>query len=227
MEFQMRNKTFISSMVGIAAAVAVAGSANAGVVDPFTTNQAFGTDSSTGFVNITGGLFNQRNATRTAWAGGTGVSQPNNNVAFTMRKAVFGGVALSYQNSGGSSNDLSLITEMSIALSALNLSNGATGVSFFWQAIDMIGNSMYASQNLSSNGTSTFDFAAATKDVGFDLTNVTTLQLSVSQLGGPTSGSTVSVSGTLSNFSYTAVPAPGALALLGAAGLVGARRRRA
>ena len=29
MDFQMRNKTFISSMVGIAAAVAVAGAANA------------------------------------------------------------------------------------------------------------------------------------------------------------------------------------------------------
>jgi hypothetical protein len=55
---------------------------------------------------------------------------------------------------------------------------------------------------------------------------VTNLEVSVSQLGGPTSGSTVSVSGTLSNFSYTAVPAPGALALLGAAGLVGSRRRR-
>jgi hypothetical protein len=85
---------------------------------------------------------------------------------------------------------------------------------------------MYASQDLFSNGTSTFDFAAATKDLGFDQTKVMTLQLSVSQLGGPTSGSTVSVSGTLSNFSYTAVPAPGALALLGAAGLVGSRRRR-
>jgi MYXO-CTERM domain-containing protein len=32
MEFQMRNKTFISSMVGVAAAVAVAGSANAAIV---------------------------------------------------------------------------------------------------------------------------------------------------------------------------------------------------
>jgi hypothetical protein len=35
--------------------------------------------------------------------------------------------------------------------------------------------------------------------------------------------STASFSGTLSNFT---IPAPGALALLGAAGLVGARRRR-
>jgi len=227
MDFQMRNKTFISSMVGIAAAVAVAGSANAGVVDPFTTNQAFGTDSSTGFVNITGGLFNQRNATRTAWAGGTGVSQSNNNVAFTTNRDGLGAVTLSYRMAGGSSNDLSLITGMSIALSALNLSNGATGVNFFWLVTDVNATQMYASQDLFSNGTSTFDFAAATKDLGFDLTKVTNLEVSVSQLGGPTSGSTVSVSGTLSNFSYTAVPAPGALALLGAAGLFGARRRRA
>jgi hypothetical protein len=227
MEFQMRNKTFISSMVGVAAAVAVAGSANAGVVDPFTTNQSFGNDSSSGFVSITGGLFNERNAFKSASAGGAGVRASSNDVAFTTNRANFGLVGLTYQMAGGSSNDLSLITGMSIALSALNLSNGATGVSFYWQAIDVNSNSMYASQNLSSNGTSTFDFAAATKDVGFDLTNVTTLQLSVTQIGGPTSGSTISVSGTLSNFSYTAVPAPGALAILGAAGLVGARRRRA
>jgi MYXO-CTERM domain-containing protein len=226
MEFQMRNKTFISSMFGVAAAVAVAGSANAGVVDPFTTNQSFGNDSSSGFVSITGGLFNERNAFRSASAGGAGVRASSNDVAFTTNRANFGLVGLTYQMAGGSSNDLSLITGMSIALSALNLSNGATGVSFYWQAIDVNSNSMYASQNLSSNGTSTFDFAAATKDVGFDLTNVTTLQLSVTQIGGPTSGSTISVSGTLSNFSYTAVPAPGALALLGVAGLVGARRRR-
>jgi len=32
---------------------------------------------------------------------------------------------------------------------------------------------------------------------------------------------------TATNFQMTAVPAPGALALLGAAGIVGARRRRA
>jgi hypothetical protein len=37
MEFQMRNKTFISSMVGIAAAAAVAGSASAGYWDAFST----------------------------------------------------------------------------------------------------------------------------------------------------------------------------------------------
>jgi hypothetical protein len=192
-------------------------------VDPFTTNQAFGNDSEIGWVSITGGLFNQRNATRFN-AGGTGVGASN--VAFTTNRAGSGYVNLSYRMAGGSSNDLSLITGMSIALSALNLSNGATGLNFSWLVTDVNSKQMYASQDLFSNGTSTFDFAAATKDLGFDLTKVTNLDVIVSQLGGPTSGSTVSVSGTLSNFSYTAVPAPGALALLGAAGLAGARRRR-
>jgi uncharacterized protein (TIGR03382 family) len=51
--------------------------------------------------------------------------------------------------------------------------------------------------------------------------------MTVSQLGGPTTGSNVSVSGTLSNFSYTAVPAPGAAALVGMAGLITGRRRKA
>ncbi len=220
-----------SSMIASMAAVVVAGSANAGiapnVVDPFTTNQAFGTDSANGFVSITGGLFNERNAFRSIRAGGTGVSgAPANNVGFTTNRDGAGFVTLSYRMADGTSKDLSLITGMSIALSALNLSNQATGVSFFWQAIDVNSNSMTASQDLFSNGTSTFDFAAATMGLGFDLTKVTNLEVTVSQIGGPTTGSNISVSGTLSNFSYTAVPAPGALALLGAAGLVGSRRRR-
>jgi hypothetical protein len=173
------SSTFIS---GAVAAVAVAGSANAGiapnVVDPFTTTQAFGNDSSTGFVSITGGLFNERNATRTLWAGGTGVSQSNNNVAFTTNRDGIGAVILSYRMAGGSSNDLSLLTGMSIALSALNLNvsggtgTAATGLSFSWLVTDVNSKQMYADQNLFSNGTSTFDFAAATKDLGFDLTKV-------------------------------------------------------
>jgi hypothetical protein len=228
----MRSNLFSLGMCSAVAAAAVAGSANAGiapnVVDPFTTAQSFSTDSLTGWVSITGGLFNERNAIRSTRAGGTGVSgAPTNNVGFTTNRDATGSVTLSYRMAGGSSKDLSLITGMSIALSALNLSNGATGVSFFWQAIDVNNSSMTASQDLFSNGTSTFDFAAATMDLGFDLTKVTNLEVSVSQIGGPTTGSNISVSGTLSNFSYTAVPAPGAAALVGMAGLIAARRRKA
>ena len=228
----MRNKTFISSMVGVAAAVAVAGSANAGVVDQFTTAQSFGTNSS--YTTISGSIFEERNARRSNNAGGTGVSATNNNVAFTFARG--GGsassVVLNYQMSGAAATDLSSIAEMSIVLSnlVLNVAGGtaATGVKIDWSLMDSSGNTLFASDTRSTNGTSIFNFASASFDDGFDLTQVEMLSLRVTQVGGSTSGtySNTSSTGTLSNFSYTAVPAPGALALLGAAGLVGARRRR-
>jgi MYXO-CTERM domain-containing protein len=217
-------------MCSAVAAVAVAGSAGAGVVDPFTTTQSFSGASTNSFTNITGGLFGQREARRVNVAGGDGVNGTSNNVAFTLARAGTSPstAALNYRNSSGTQN-LSSLAGMSIALSdlVLNLNTpAATGVTFTWYLYDVADNEMSASQTLFANGTSVFDFAAATTDVGFDLTQVALLSVQVSQFGGSTSGSTVSVSGTLSNFSYTAVPAPGALALLGAAGLVGARRRR-
>jgi hypothetical protein len=214
------------------AAVAVAGSANAGVVDQFTTAQSFGTNSS--YTTISGSIFEERNARRSNNAGGTGVSATNNNVAFTFARG--GGsassVVLNYQMSGAAATDLSSIAEMSIVLSnlVLNVAGGtaATGVKIDWSLMDSSGNTLFASDTRSTNGTSIFNFASASFDDGFDLTQVEMLSLRVTQVGGSTSGtySNTSSTGTLSNFSYTAVPAPGALALLGAAGLVGARRRR-
>jgi hypothetical protein len=224
----------ISSTVisGAVAAVAVAGSANAGVVDQFTTAQSFGTNSS--YTTISGSIFEERNARRSNNAGGTGVSATNNNVAFTFARG--GGsassVVLNYQMSGAAATDLSSIAEMSIVLSnlVLNVAGGtaATGVKIDWSLMDSSGNTLFASDTRSTNGTSIFNFASASFDDGFDLTQVEMLSLRVTQVGGSTSGtySNTSSTGTLSNFSYTAVPAPGALALLGAAGLVGARRRR-
>jgi hypothetical protein len=141
-------------------------------------------------------------------------------------------VVLNYQMSGAAATDLSSIAEMSIVLSnlVLNVAGGtaATGVKIDWSLMDSSGNTLFASDTRSTNGTSIFNFASASFDDGFDLTQVEMLSLRVTQVGGSTSGtySNTSSTGTLSNFSYTAVPAPGALALLGAAGLVGARRRR-
>jgi hypothetical protein len=59
-------------------------------------------------------------------------------------------------------------------------------------------------------------------DTGFNLSQVATIQVMTAD---DTYGSTVNY--TMTNFSYGAVPAPGALALLGVSGLVAARRRRA
>jgi len=219
MEFQMRNKTFISSMVGVAAAVAVAGSANAGVVDPFTTAEPFSTNSGD-WLPISGALFNERDAVRTN--GSSGSIDNLGNLIFTAASGSTNFLGLNYQMSGGATKDLSSIAAMSIALSGLNKIGAATGITFSLYMADETEKFLTSNQALSANGVSTFNFASATVDAGFDLTKVKTMTLEITSVGGAGS-----VSGTLSNFSYTAVPAPGALALLGAAGLFGARRRRA
>ena len=221
-------------MVGVAAAVAVAGSANAGVVDAFaTTTQTFGS-SPTAYTNISlntpAPLFAERNARR--YNNGY-PSFGSGNVSFTFARGGNSASALilTYRDGASATKNLSSIAAMSIDLTALNLSvaggTAASGMKFGWSLTDVNGLLMETDQTLSSNGTSTFTFAAATIDDGFDLTQVSSLALTVSQVGGSTSGSysATSSSGTLSNFSF-AVPAPGAFALLGVAGLVGARRRR-
>ena len=223
-------------MTGAVAAVVSAGSANAGVVDAFaTTTQTFGT-SPTAYTNISGNtpapLFAERNARR--FNNGS-ASFGSGNVNFTFARggsSSASAVSLVYRDGASATKDLSSIAAMSIDLTQLNLSvvggTAATGMKFEWLLVDVNDLYMEAEQTLSSNGTSTFTFAAATIDEGFDLAQVSSLTLRVSQVGGSTSGtySAPSSSGTLSNFNFTAVPAPGAIALLGAAGLVGARRRR-
>ena len=212
----MRFNSLVPSMVGVAAAVAVAGSANAGVVDPFTTAEPFSTNSGD-WLPISGALFNERDAVRRGSSG----SIDNGNLIFTVASG-FNFLGLNYQMSGGATNDLSSIAAMSIALSGLNTSGAATGIAFNLYMADETEKFLSTIQTLSADGVSTFNFASATVDAGFDLTKVKTMTLEITSVGGAGS-----VSGTLSNFSYTAVPAPGALALLGAAGLFGARRRRA
>jgi hypothetical protein len=59
-------------------------------------------------------------------------------------------------------------------------------------------------------------------DAGFNLSQVTAIQVMTAD-----NEQTSTVNYTMTNFSYSAVPAPGALALLGVSGLVAARRRRA
>jgi hypothetical protein len=104
-------------MVGVAAAVAVAGSANAGVVDPFTTAEPFSTNSGN-WLPISGALFNERDAVRTN--GSSGSIDNLGNLIFTAASG-FNFLGLNYQMSGGATKDLSSIAEISIVLSDLVL----------------------------------------------------------------------------------------------------------
>ena len=78
------------------------------------------------------------------------------------------------------------------------------------------------SRNLTATGTYSF----AVSEFGgssFNPASVSAIVLTF-KMGNP---GVINASATLSDFNYTVVPAPGAVALLGAAGLVGGRRRKA
>ncbi len=254
----MRNKTFISSMVGIAAAAAVAGSANAAIVWSGVQNAS---------VSITPGGVSSLVMT----SNGSFQSDPEYSVTDAPLFVAYGSFGGGVYGSPTTYNQ--------IVLSGAN-DDGSNG-SFRFQ---VYGNLATASSNglrtvvnntfgTSINGLSgTLAYQGSSVGSGFALSNSTGLYNSYRLNGGSTgaaggqfnnstgyvgfrfttdagtswfygwakySGGANGASGTLVEWAYNdtaggaitagevPVPAPGALALLGAAGLVGARRRRA
>ena len=203
----MRNKTFISSMV---LSVVCVSAANAGVVDPFTNAEtAFAQNivPTVAPINVTGGLFNQRNVYRAN--GGSG-SVSGGFVNFVPRS-----FWMVYRQTTGTI-DLSGITSMSFDITA----SGTFEVQ--WVITDSTGIAIDHEIGVVSGSTTvTFNsFIGTGENLGF---NMASIQMMEVKFVDGSAGST----GQISNFNYTGVPAPGALALLGVAGLVGARRRRA
>jgi hypothetical protein len=251
MEFQMRNKTFISSMVGVAAAVAVAGSANAGFVDNFNrrlantptqldtitaTNTNAGVGVSKVNTGLTGTAFPKR-STGVQNAGSSATMTGDGSAAFVLGRAStgsesvnsgwWGGMYLNYANNGAFA-DLTGTTSFSI-----NVGSYTGGATNWALNVTMDFNSEFDSGSMDLtltnsdivNGVLTFNVANMTPNGTIDWAKVDGINLGVQRAEWGAANSTVSFS--LSNFQYNVVPAPGALALLGAAGLVGARRRRA
>ena len=196
----MRTQTFISSMV---LSVACVSAANAGVVDPFTKTQ---TTYNT-FTSITGGLFNQRQLIKSG--GGSG-SVASGSVNFVPNSANMPSFGLGYEQLDGSSINLSGIASISFDIIA-----GGGSYKLEWNITDSTGKA--AEMVVASVQTGTLTFLATNTDVGFNWASVTEMSV----VFGQGSSST----GVLSNFNYT-VPAPGAAALIGLAGLVASRRRR-
>ena len=221
----MRNKTFISSMVGIAAAVAVAGSANAAIttIDNFgvaITGQGNGSFTTQ---NTITGPFTVRSAYNTSGALGVGISSiagTGNGVASlsVARNAVLSskGASLFYMTG---SLDLSQL-DSGFSLTISNLVNAG----YARASVNVNGYTTSAYNTVSSNGVLTFSRASI--EAGMGTTNWAAItQLTVNFYGDGPGGSAGTSTFDVSNFQAT--PAPGALALLGVAGLVGARRRRA
>ena len=290
----MRNKTFISSMVGVAAAVAVAGSANASTVIDNFTNATSPSDSSLGpfgsgygglgafsntgqtgsgivgsrllYNNSSGGTVASTMSGNGQWravvtAGGQGsysdtqlISQYrfgsvldfSQGFSITGSGTASGGGTYSYQDidwdnydstawTGGSEGD----GDYTGAMVTINDTEAGYGIGIqlmmgadnsgvytgrMWCQFDM-----YGTQSLGNFTFTAADLAAAIAannvDGTIDLTHVNAIGVYQYAYSGDVAGI---ASGS---WDYTAtgfvVPAPGALALLGAAGLIGARRRRA
>ena len=221
----MRNKTFISSMVGIAAAVAVAGSANASLVfDSFQTavdtgvttaasQLKFALSPSWSTPNPVSGLTGDRHA----FALGYTASAPT-------RTFVGSGLAtFEVGQEGGANNVLQYNgTGANLTGYVFTLNVSATSGS---NAKLMFGLANSADSSVIESpliGTGTYIFSVSSFGGGFDVTSITAVVI-VLQTGLAGSGG---ASVTFDSFTY-AVPAPGALALLGVTGLVGGRRRRA
>jgi hypothetical protein len=251
MEFQMRNKTFISSMVGIAAAVAVAGSANAGFVDNFNRSLANSSQNTTTITviqsgpgnglfrnnaGLTGTAFPERKTT-THNLGSSATMTGNGSAAFVLGRATSGGASATNTAGFGAMNldysnnyaFIDLIGTTSFSINVGSYTGGATNwtlnVSMDSEFFSGGGMQLVLTNSAIVNGVLTFNVADMVQDGTINWAKVDGINLGVKRAEWGAANSTVGFS--LSNFQYNVVPAPGALALLGAAGLVGARRRRA
>jgi len=198
----MRNKTFISSMVGIAAAVAVAGSAaqagivwtnptNTGIYSSFNQNNLFNNDTEQSNLLSGANVFLAR--TRTVSGATASWTATTTTSGFSVGA-----------NSTEASYDVVSWRSFTVSESPLNVDLswiGSTGIYLYTQS----GGDLSQVQSfLSSSGSQAITLASGDYVI-------------ISNLGG---------TATPSSFNFS-VPAPGALALLGVAGIVGARRRRA
>ena len=230
----MRTQTFISSMVGVVAAAALAGSANAGVTIDSFTNSTLTQDRSS-----YGSIFNSRDAGSNTTSTTPTINTATNRLeANTVVDGVIGSVTTYWQNYEANGNVGPFINLSQLSTITFDVTSQAASVITF--GIQQ------------RNG----DFDSSGRTGGVTWTNVAVAQgiSSVTLTVGQNSGGVWSVSGTgtaalsnvsymsmrlgttgagavgfvgsIGNLQYNLVPAPGAFALLGAAGLVGARRRR-
>ena len=247
----MRTQTFISSMVGVVAAAAVAGSVNAAIVDPFTqTSDALNNNVN----NVTfwqdglwlGGSFNQRATTANPGYGG---STPLGGVPSSTRSqtgagswvSTFAGdrpntgeyardafTELAYDNESGPAFAIDFSKIMIDVAFAGSTRNAGSYVNFLFYDVSF--NKREATLNFTGSQLSasslTIEFSKSqfvlTSGTSFDWNQVRYLIVHMAAAGATGAGQTW----TATNFQTTAVPAPGAAALIGLAGAFMSRRRR-
>ena len=233
----MRNKMFISSMVSLAGSVVLSGSASAGVMYDFsamfdttavTTNAGNARQRTGG--TLAGGLF--ANFEAEARFKDSQVSGAVGSVSMIAGQSTDkGGIGAFTLDSGGLVDAALLVNLSGTTSFSINV-NAYSGTSTVWvlEAVSMSGGlerSMTITKTgVSSAGLLTFNMSDAVyiTPTGFDMSRIALVSVAVEREVLGSAGSTTSVS---FNSFTNAVPAPGAIALLGAAGLIAARRRRA
>ena len=208
-------------MVGIAAAVAVAGSAMGAVtsiiIDPFTTATTVAQANNGTEISPIGGAFAVRYMTNTGGISASVGATSGKMVGTWANNTTGNGQTLTaswYNNMGDPSTDLSGFSQFDFFVGGSNIA----GMTF---TMEFAGGNSWNYSTASTNlvaGWNTIQLSDFSGVGPIDTSAVDSVTLNI--LGDK--GRNVEIS----NFT-AAVPAPGAVALLGAAGLIGGRRRRA
>ena len=208
----MRNKTFISSIVGVTAAVA--GSANAGI-PAFTT------------------AFSPAPSSLTTDAG-TG----NDLLVFTVGASDIAVTSLGLFNGYSSGardvgifawNGTNAGTGSALVQASVLTDNTTNGYTYTGASATLLANQQYVLVGQSFLGMTSNTALYANAGAGSDITFNSYWYNGGAPLDpvGLAESANYSPAYFNANFQFSVVPAPGAIALLGVAGLVGARRRRA
>jgi len=243
----MRTQTFISSMIGVVAAAAVAGSANAGIVTgvsvfDFTTGVSSLSSGSVSGSNPfnTWETYNGLNSTGTsATALGGAITLASNSTDRYAEKptldfGVFTAIDPITENWGSSVN-LTGMTALELNVTAYTPYQYGS-----YTAPSLVMNVyMFDDGNGDASGQFIIDgtgkkSATITASAGFNWSKVTGIEIQGQSFVLPSSGAGRTNPNWYASYSFTfdsmvavgAVPAPGAAALVGLAGLVATRRRR-
>ncbi len=207
-----------NNLLGTCTVAAVAGAANAGVIYDFSATWDTGTvisDQTEANVDLTGASF--PSFTAVAQQAGSRVSGTAGSLTMDFGAVELSACYLMFANYSGT--DLTGTTSFAIGVSAY-AGEATAWLLSVWDLDQRM--MMVEVSSVQSNGTIFFSDFQYDSNGFIDWSRIERVELGVTRTAFENSAVT-----SVTMTSFQAVPAPGAMALLGAAGLVGVRRRKA